>query len=569
VNNKVSAPIALESGTFSGSLKIIPVILLLLIAAACSPAVGQNSNSDGADLLSGQAAVLECADGQLDFFEPVVNLFSNREYVAKEVPVALRGFEFIRGNLEAVHAVCRQPGLVFVVTPTMGQNPDSRGEVLLAHGFQKTSLPECNLFGGGLCSVYQKQVESGEVLDFGKWVVLVLPGTGSKLLQPEGPVATAGLDSFVHPPVNFNPGPEYGPARRNYQGIPGIERAPGGRLWAVWYAGKVWEDQYNYVVGATSGDDGKTWSDLKFVIDPDGDGPMRTSDPCFWLDPNGRLWLFWWLNGPGELATVTMAMTTDNPDDESPRWSAPRVICKGVMLNKPIVTRDGAWIFPTAIWHTDGSCRTMVSTDKGKSWVLQGKANVPPDQRDCDEPMIVERRDGSLWQLARTKFGIAQSVSKDGGSTWTEFENCLPDATSRFFLRRLASGNLLLVKHGPLDKKINRSHLTAYLSGDDGATWKGGLVLDERDSVSYPDGTQAPDGTIRVIYDWNRGRDKHILMAVFTEADVLAGKFTSAAARSRVLINQASGINPKIYPNGMPDPQSGNPPQSPSAVRKK
>ncbi|AKJ64599.1 hypothetical protein L21SP4_01351 [Kiritimatiella glycovorans] len=28
----------------------------------------------------------------------------------------------------------------------------------------------------------------------------------------------------------FNPGPEYGPSARNYQGIPGIERAPGGRL---------------------------------------------------------------------------------------------------------------------------------------------------------------------------------------------------------------------------------------------------------------------------------------------------------------------------------------------------
>ena len=73
------------------------------------------------------------------------------------------------------------------------------------------------------------------------------------------------------------------------------------------------------MVAATSGDDGKTWSDLKFVIDPDGDGPMRMSDPCFWLDPAGRLWLFWWLNGPGGLATVTMAMTTDNPDAESPQ----------------------------------------------------------------------------------------------------------------------------------------------------------------------------------------------------------------------------------------------------------
>ena len=391
-------------------------------------------------------------------------------------------------------------------------------------------------------------------------LVLAAGLVGSVIAQtPKTNINTnVSLNEFIHPPVNFKPGPEYGSEARKYQGIPGIERAPGGRLWAVWYAGKIWEDQYNYVVAVTSGDDGKTWSDLKFVIDPDGDGSMRVSDPCFWLDPQGRLWLFWWLNAYGdELNTVTMAMTTDNPDAESPQWSAPRVICKGVMLNKPIVTRAGEWLLPTAIWFTDGSCRAMVSVDKGKTWSLRGTANVQKNQRNADEPMIVERRDGSLLQLVRTVFGIAQSVSKDGGRTWTESMDYLPNATSRFYLRSLASGNFLLIKHGPLDKKIGRSHLTAYLSDNEGKTWKGGLVLDERDNVSYPDGTQSPDGTIRVIYDWNRARDKHILMAVFTEADVLAGKFVSAAARSRVLINQANGINPAMYPNGKPKPKPG------------
>ena len=87
--------------------------------------------------------------------------------------------------------------------------------------------------------------------------------------------------------------------------------------------------------------------------------------------------------------------------------------------------------------------------------------------------------------------------------------------------------------------------MTAYLSDDDGETWKGGLMIDERKSVSYPDGTQAPDGTIYLIYDWERGRDKNILMATFTEADVRAGSF-SANSRQRVLINYATGINPRL-----------------------
>lgn len=352
------------------------------------------------------------------------------------------------------------------------------------------------------------------------------------------------LKGFVHPPVVLKPGPEYGPDKRNYQGIPTIERAPEGRLWAAWYAGKVWEDKYNYVLAATSGDDGKTWSDPKLVIDPDGDDERRASDPCLWLDPGGKLWLFWWMNGGG--LHVTLAITTENPDDENPAWTAPRALFPGVMLNKPIALKNGDWLMPAAIWKRDDSARVMISKDGGETFSLLGAANIPPERRNCDEHMIVERKDGSLMMLARTaEHGIGRSISRDGGRTWTPVEDYLPNATSRFFLRRLASGNLLLIKHGPIDSRIDRSALTAHLSEDDGASWKGGLLIDERKNVSYPDGTQGPDETIRIIYDWERGRDKHILMAAFTEADVRAGAF-SLEGRQRVLINHATGINPRI-----------------------
>ena len=347
--------------------------------------------------------------------------------------------------------------------------------------------------------------------------------------------------------VNFQPGPAYGSDARKYQGIPGIERAPGGRLWAVWYAGKVREDRYNYVCCVTSGDDGRTWSDLKFVIDPDGDGPLRAVDPCPWLDPDGRLWLFFWLKGGGD--TQLLAMTTDNPDAESPTWTQPRVLCSGVMMCKPIVATDGTWLLPTAIWYRDQSCRVVASTDKGKTWELRGTAGIPdPKDRNCDEPMMVQRQDGSLWMLVRTMYGIGGTVSRDMGRTWTPVApSGIPHAASRFFIRRLISGNLLLVKHGAVDQKTGRTHLTALISRDDGASWQGGLLLDERATVSYPDGTQASDGLIRVIYDWNRADEKHILLATFTEEDVLAGKDVSGKVRQRILVNHATGINPKPW----------------------
>jgi hypothetical protein len=90
----------------------------------------------------------------------------------------------------------------------------------------------------------------------------------------------------------------------------------------------------------------------------------------------------------------------------------------------------------------------------------------------------------------------------------------------------LKSGNALLVKYSnPIDTE-RRSHLTAYVSKDDGATWLGGLVLDERPGISYPDGFQAPDGRIFVQYDRKRECGE-ILLAIFTEEDVLAGKNVS------------------------------------------
>jgi len=150
--------------------------------------------------------------------------------------------------------------------------------------------------------------------------------------------------------------------------------------------------------------------------------------------------------------------------------------------------------------------------------------------------------------LGRTKYGIGETTSTDGGRTWTPVApSRLAHTVSRFYIRRLLSGNLLLVKHGPLDKKVGRRQLMAFLSTDDGGTWGGGLLLDQRNTVSYPDGTQHPDGGIRIIYDWNRADEKHVLMAAFREEDVLAGKPVSDDTRLRVLINHATGINPKPW----------------------
>lgn len=85
-----------------------------------------------------------------------------------------------------------------------------------------------------------------------------------------------------------------------------------------------------------------------------------------------------------------------------------------------------------------------------------------------------------------------------------------------------------------------RSHLTAFISKDDGKTWQGGLLPDERKGVSYPDITEGYSGNIYCIYDYSRQDKMEILMAVFTEEDIL-NSANLPDFRSRVLINKATG----------------------------
>jgi len=349
--------------------------------------------------------------------------------------------------------------------------------------------------------------------------------------------------SLAPPPTIGRPGPEYAAASRRWQGIPGLERSPGGRLWAVWYSGGEDEGPDNFVVVITSGDDGVTWSEPVLVIDPPE--KVRAYDPCLWIAPDGRLRVFWaqshtFWNGRGGVWCVVC----DDCESAAPNWSPPQRICNGVMMNKPTVLSTGEWAAPAAVWGTvqpllpelldERLSSVVVSTDNGLTWTRRGGADVP--HRSFDEHMIVERTDGSLWMLVRTHYGIGQSVSTDGGRTWAPgWPTDIPGPCSRFFIRRLKSGRLLLVNHY---KFTGRSHMTARLSTDDGKTWNDGLLLDERSQVSYPDGVQAEDGRIFIIYDRERYGAKEILMAVFREEDVAAGKAVSDDMRLKGLVNR-------------------------------
>ena len=372
---------------------------------------------------------------------------------------------------------------------------------------------------------------------------------------------TQELLNSIHitPKLIFDPMPAYGQKYLPFAMAASMEATSKGRLWTCWAGG---EDGPNaYLVASYSDDQGKSWRDPVFVIDPQAQGlKMGTRLGSFWCDPKGRLWLFFHQSvGMFDGSCSNWFVRCDDPDAEKPVWTEPVYIGFGASLNKPIVRKNGEWILPVSLWerwHIDkpfADCyheldavrgsNVFVSDDEGGHWRYRG--GIIYKDSCFNEHTVAELNDGRFWMLSRGMKETFQSFSADGGKTWQPQSTAFPHVNSKAVIRRLQSGHLLVIRHGQDMTKATdgRKELTAFLSTDDGKTWSGKLLLDERDNVSYPDIAQAPNGDIYVHYDRERTGAAEILFARFREEDVQAGKLISKDAALKNLVKSKLGMN--------------------------
>lgn len=350
---------------------------------------------------------------------------------------------------------------------------------------------------------------------------------------------------------------QFSSAHRHWQGIPSVEVTAKGRVFAAFYSGGETESIGNFAMVVKSDDGGETFSE-PIAVAYVGEG-FRAYDSVLWIDPLGRLWFIWSVMPEFR---VEFAIC-EEPDAETLVWSDVRLLGHDVMLNKPIVTDEG-WLFPVAVWKhhlaailtkgSDSGCETgahvILSRDQGETFEKIGTVDAP--ERWFDEHMLLEKRNGDIEMYIRTTYGIGKAVSKDGGHTFGDaVDSGLGGPNSRFYIGRLRSGRILLVNHYNFHE---RNNLTAMLSDDDGETFKGFLLLDGRDNVSYPDVKEGDDGFLYIVYDHERGAkyskdvdysayERAILMAKVTEEDIHAGKLvTEGSALQRIV----SRLGPKI-----------------------
>ena len=406
--------------------------------------------------------------------------------------------------------------------------------------------------------------------------------------------------SLIPPEINTSPSPEYSDKNLIDSHCAGIERTENGRLWCVFNVSEDGPSKFFVLVysdddGETWSDTKIVINNHSQYIPVS----RAVECSCIWKDPLNRFWIFFnqMLNGCDGRFGVWVSCCS-NPDEENPKWSFPKRIWHGVACNKPIVLSTGEWMLAIDLYpeekpggpynmggwvnkmifpgmHTNDTSiiiekkipviplnapwvwglfpelepyrgtNIFISKDQGATWAWQSVIKIPehlnPDQ--VAESMIVEKKDKSLWFMGRTMGNIVESFSTDRGITWSSpiEQKHITHPRARFHLRRLSSGRILLIKHGETinnyDPQYNgRNQLSAWLSEDEGISWKGGLMLDERFHVSYPDATQSLDGTIYTVNDWDRGKLGQIVLSGITEEDILAGKLVSSSSKLKIVI---------------------------------
>ncbi|MBR0459226.1 MAG: exo-alpha-sialidase [Victivallales bacterium] len=325
------------------------------------------------------------------------------------------------------------------------------------------------------------------------------------------------------------PEEKYSLKYRFWQGCPTIARTRGGRLFAGWYTGGTHEPAPNhYNLLAQSDDDGRTWQEPVLIVASAPENHVRAIDIQLWTDPVGKLWLLWTCRDdnvpdidPNHLST--WAIVCDNPDAAQLAWSKPRCLAPGFTRCQMTVLPDGRWLLPAYDWTCDRYSWSE-SSDQGQTF--QRRHGGKKLGAFFDEGMFVSLRNGDIHLYLRSNTGnIVLSRSTDNGKTWSDgAPSGIRSPSSRHFIQRLPSGNLLLLCNNHNRERINMS---AFLSEDDGATWLGPLVLDTRPYSSYPDAAVSPEGVITAVFDIERSKVGAIVQSRFTEEDIRKGRIVT------------------------------------------
>ena len=359
---------------------------------------------------------------------------------------------------------------------------------------------------------------------------------------------------------------------------PCMARLGDDRLMVVWSSR---DGNRCHIVGAFSGDNGRTWSTaIPLIRTPSG----RDYDPSIVVSANRVAVTSTTL--PAGAGIRTSKTWCTRSDDHGRTWSElfqipmnHRYTCgkthhglrleSGTLLmgySWDVICEQGKTLSAEGEMHLRAG--VMISTDNGQSWANGGDTDAAYEKvsggavHGTDEPAIVELPDGSIYMLMRTgSTHLYEARSSDEGRTWTGIRPSplrgtnAPAALCQFD----AAG-----KRGIMciwDNARTRYPLCGAASFDGGRSWSRPRDIagpTEGRQASYPSCEQAADGTLVAVWQQEVPDGRDVRSARFNPAWLLTDplkELQKELARVRLPISRGKWVG---YEGG--DPVEALPP---------
>ena len=307
--------------------------------------------------------------------------------------------------------------------------------------------------------------------------------------------------------------PMYAENDQIFTAAPSMVATQNKRIFSQWHTGGAYEPvEENCTKFKYSDDLGKTWNDA-FVLDSwidqviGGDKNNVGCDYTLGINDKNELFIYYVFrentNGNQTCNSSTWVMKLVNPDADPSEWeftegklAFPNVLLKNAFRK----LSDGTYILAGQYCPDERYINVYKSYDQCDTWELIGRV-YSPQCNSYDEPIIMERNDGSLWMTMRTRKGVMyQSVSLDGGITWSISEKYFMfNANTRFYIGKMSNGYWYMIYN---DSSTSRTKMTIAISKDEGQTWENKLCL-YSSYCSYPDSVII-DEKIHLVFDDGR-----------------------------------------------------------------
>jgi predicted neuraminidase len=301
-----------------------------------------------------------------------------------------------------------------------------------------------------------------------------------------------------------------------------IEKLDGGLL-ATWFGGSREGGKDVVLWGADFSVNTQTWTSPRRIVGPAetqaalGRYIKTVGNSVLARGTHDELWLYYVSVSVGGWAGSSLNVMLSQDDGKT--WSAPRRLITSPFVNISTLNKSAA------IYYTDGSiglpiyhefigkfAELLRLDNAGYVWdkirITHGRHSIQPLILPLDQQKSV----ALMRDTGPYPGHVLISRSNDTGQHWSADEKLtLPNPDSAVAGLRRPDGSLLLVFN---DTESGRSSLALAISRDEGASWNTVKHFEQgsdgKGEFSYPYLIRARNGTMHLLYTWNRKRIRHV-----------------------------------------------------------